>query len=410
VGGVLLAGGFLAREGWAYWQEGAARQALAAGHFDEAQRHIEQALGVHRNREAAHLLAARIARLRSAYAEAEQHLGRCGQLNGLPEPLQLEWLLLRCQRGEVDELAPGLLAHVERNHPESQAILEALSRVYLHQNRYQEALRCLDRWVGQAPETVRALEWRGWVLNQLDHHGQAIGDHERVLELDPGRDVVRLRLAEILVESSRHGEALPHLERLHAQQPDNPEVLVLLARCRMVQARTDEARALLTEVLEAHPEHFEALFYRGKLELEDNHPVEAERWLRQALARKPHHPETRYDLWRSLQLQPGRQSEAHEELARWKEDRRAQDRLVHLVRSELDHNANDPAIASELGALFLRQGEDERGVFWLERALRNDPRHAPSLRLLIDYYERMHKPDRAADYRRQLAALEQPGK
>src|SRR5437763_844783 len=71
-GGLLLAGGFLACEGWAAWQERSARRALAEEHFDEAQRHIVLALRVRRRWASTHLLAARIARLRGAYAEAER--------------------------------------------------------------------------------------------------------------------------------------------------------------------------------------------------------------------------------------------------------------------------------------------------------------------------------------------------
>src|SRR5690349_712922 len=78
VGGVLLAGGFVAGEGWAHWQERSARREMAEEHFDEAQRHIDLALRVHRGRAATNLLAARVARLRGAYSEAEQHLSRCG--------------------------------------------------------------------------------------------------------------------------------------------------------------------------------------------------------------------------------------------------------------------------------------------------------------------------------------------
>src|SRR5207249_612165 len=137
------------------------------------------------------------------------------------------------------------------------AILEALASVYLQQARYLEALRCLDRWVNLAPDSVCALDWRGWVSNQLDHRGQAIGDYERILQLQPDRSVVRLRLAEILVESSRHAEAVPHLERLREEQPTNSDVLVALASCWMVQGRTDDARALLDSVLAARPDHFD---------------------------------------------------------------------------------------------------------------------------------------------------------
>ena len=225
----LSAGVLLAVEGWAFWQERSARQAMTDERLEDARRDVDLALRVREGWSSTHLLAARIARLRGAYSEAERHLTRCEQIAGMTEPLQLEWLLLRCQQGQVDELAPGLLASVDHNHPESAVILEALAAVYMRQARYMEALRCLDRWVERAPDCVlRALDWRGWVANQLDHRGQAVSDYERVLELQPGRSVVRLRLAQILVESSRDGEAVPLLERLRQEQPDNPEVLVAL--------------------------------------------------------------------------------------------------------------------------------------------------------------------------------------
>jgi tetratricopeptide (TPR) repeat protein len=402
---VLLVGGLLACQGWGHWQESAARRALEEEHLDEAQRHVEQALRVRGRWTSTRLLAARIARLRGAYAEAEQHLTRCEQLDGMSEPVQLEWLLLRCQRGEVDELAPGLLASVDRHHPKSAAILEALAGIYMRQTRYLEAVRCLDRWVELAPNSVRALDWRGWVSNQLDHRGQAISDYERVLELQPGQSAVRLRLAELLVDSSRHAEALPHLERLRTQQPDNPDVLVALARCRVVQSRTDEARELLDSVLASHPDHYDALLQRGKLEQGNENYAEAERWLRKALQRKPRDAEARYALYLCLQAQPNRQEEAREELARWEHDRKVQGRLVRLLRTELDQKRKDPDLAAEAGQLLLEVGEDEKGLFWLHRALALDPRHAASHRALIAYYERTNNPAKAAEHRRQLAAL-----
>jgi tetratricopeptide (TPR) repeat protein len=359
--------------------------------------------------ESAQLLAARIARLRTKFSEAEQHLSRCGPHNDLSEPVRLEWLLLRCQLGKVDELAPALMATVDHHHPESVTILEALALVYMRQARYTEALRCLDRWVELAPESARALDFRGWVNNQLDMRAQAVADYERALELQPGRSAVRLRLADVFVESTRYAEAEPHLERLRTELPDKPEVLVLLARCRMVESRPDEARQLLAAVLASHPDHFDALLQRGKLEMDASNFAEAERWLRQALGRSPLDPDARYTLSLCLQAQPGREEEAGQELARWKRDRQARDRLVRLVRTELAARPNDPDIAAEAGELFLQQGEDRMGLLWLRRALALDPRHAASYRALIAYHERTNDPDRAAEYRRQLAALG-PGK
>src|SRR5579884_3772168 len=98
-GGVLLAAGLAAVLGWAYREEAAARRALVEDRLDDAERHIDRALRVRGFRVSTHLLAARIARRRGAYSEAEQHLSRCEQLGGKTEPVELEWLLLRCQRG-----------------------------------------------------------------------------------------------------------------------------------------------------------------------------------------------------------------------------------------------------------------------------------------------------------------------
>jgi tetratricopeptide (TPR) repeat protein len=404
-GGVLLVAGLAASEGWAAWQERLAGQAMADDHLDEARHHIEVALHVRSRRTSTLLLAARIRRLRGAYPEAEQYLLRCGQLHGMSAPVQLEWLLLRCQQGEVDELAPNLLAQVGQNHPDTLAILETLASVYIRQMRYLEALSCLDRWLERAPDSVRALDWRGWVTAQLDHREQSIRDYERLLELQPGRADIRLRLAQILVESARHVEAVPHLERLLVELPDSPDVPAALAPCRVTQSRPEEARALLDAVLKDHPDHFEALLQRGNLELTFGHPVEAEPWLRKALEIKPYDSEARYSLYRSLQRQPDRQQEAERERARWEQEGKKQQRLTSLLRKDLAAHPNDVELAREAGELFLHLGEEKRGLFWLYRALAINPRHVPSHRALLAYYERTNNTEKAAEQRRQLAEV-----
>lgn len=405
--GLAVVAGFLASEGWAAWEERAARRAADEDHLDEAQQHIDRALRVRPKSAAELLLAARIARRRGAYAQAEQYLTRCREANGMSEPLQLEWLLLRCQRGEVDELAPGLWALVRAGHPESPAILEALASTYWRTTRYSDALKCLNKWIELEPGSARALSSRGFVSNQMDHRPQAIADYQRALELQPWRSSVRLRLAELLVESSRQAEATPHLEKLLQEQPNNPDVLVLLARCRLVQAKPDEARALLDRVLAEHPNHFDALLRRGEVEYTERHFAEAEKWQRQALAQKPSDPEARYALYLSLQGQDGaqKQAQAKEEFARWRQERQDRDKLVRLLRTELDRDPTNPDLLCEAGVLFLKQGEDQRGLFWLRRALALNPRHAATLRALAEYYERAHNPEKAAEYRQQLAAL-----
>jgi tetratricopeptide (TPR) repeat protein len=404
---ILLAlGGVLACEGWAAWQERSAHRATTDDRLAEAQRHIDLALHIPFRRVSTYLLAARIARLRGEFAEAERLLTYCGEREGMSARVQLEWLLLRCQRGQVDELAPQLWALVEQGHPESAAILETLARVYMVQTRYLEALQCLNRWIELNPHSVRALDWRGWVGNQLDHRGETFADYEHLLQLQPDRTDIRLRLTQALVLSSRFEDAVPHAERLYREMPDNPDVLVALASCRIAQTRMEEARALLAEVLKEHPDHFDALFQLGRLELTLGQPAEAEPWLRAALAQKPHDADARYALFQCLQKQPNRQEEAESENARWKEENTIQTRLTRLIRRELVAHPNDADLACETGELLMQQGEEKRGLFWLQRAAALDPRHLPTHRALLAYYERTHNTEQAEEERHQVEALE----
>ena len=402
IGGLVVAG-WLGVDVWSGWQERLARDALAEEDLDSARRHLGLAFWVRSGRVSTNLLAAQIARAARAYADAEPYLVRCKELGGMTEPLQMEWLLLRCEKGDVDSLAPGLLAAVDQNHPESAAILESLALVYMRQTRYPEALGVLNKWVERVPNSPRALDWHGWVCNQMDRRGEAIDDYSRALELRPGRSAVRLRLAQLLIESARQLEALPHLERLLAERPDDPDVLVGLASCDAVQLRTSEARKRLDAVLAVHPEHFGALRLRGKLEREEGNYAEAERWLRKALERKPLDPETRYTLYLVFLAQPDRQRDAADELARWEQGRQTIARVTILLRSELIARPKDPDLMAEAGELLFGQGEDQRGLFWLNRALSIDPNHKRSHKALAEYYDRTQNPTLAEAHRRYLA-------
>ncbi len=236
----------------------------------------------------------------------------------------------------------------------------------------------------------------------------ALRDYQRALELDPDRSEVRLRLALILLEHANPPEALPHLERLHRAQPDRPEVLVGLARCRFLQGEVDEARRLFDAVLAAHPDHTAALVQRGKLELVTDHAALAEALVRRALQADPADLESHYTLYRSLQQQPGREPEADVELARYNALKADVERLAVLLQEEVDLAADPAAVASEIGALFLRLGQPEAAQHWLQDALKRDPRHQRAHELLAEYFEQNNQPDQAAEHRRAAAEAAGP--
>ncbi|MBV9123593.1 MAG: tetratricopeptide repeat protein, partial [Planctomycetes bacterium] len=371
---------------WAFYQWREADRAVHAEHWDEARRHIQLCLRVWPASATAHLQAARIDRLAGDYQEAETHLEECRRLQGeATEATQLEWLLLRAQQGDVDEVSGDLLAAIQAGHPESALILEALARAYMREGRYWPARYCLTQWLEREPDTVRALHWRGLVLEKLEQRPGAIQDYRRALELAPERSDIRLHLAEALVNESMFREALPHLEQLHRQDPDQPDVLVGLARCRFQMGQLAEARRLLKEALAHHPDHAMALLHLGKLELATGHPQEAEVLLRRAAQVDPYHLEIHYNLQQSLEHQPLRHQEAAAELEVYQKLKKDQDRLAFLLRKQLDQGPPNAEVASEIGAILLRTGQEALGLHWLRKALRIDPGHKPTREVLARY-------------------------
>jgi tetratricopeptide (TPR) repeat protein len=393
----LLLGTGLALFLWGSSQLRAAERAARAGRPDDARALLAGALRVRPETAATHRLAARIERLSSHYPEAEAHLLECRRLEGgASEATQLEWLLLRAQRGEVDEVAPGLAACVRENHPESPAILEALASAYAHAFRLRAALDCLDTWLEREPDNAWALDWRGWVNEKLDHPNAARADYQRALDLDPGRTEVRLHLAGVLVDLTDVAAAVPHLEQLRRAQPKRPEVLVGLARCRMLQGRPEEARELLDAALHEQPDFEPALLHRGKLEVQCQDPENAEGWFRRALALDPADAQARYALANCLSQLPGRQAEADAELSQYSQTRGDLTRLRELVQNQLDRTRRDPTMAAEAGTIFLRLGQDALALQWLQRALDLDPANEAAHAGLAAYYRKANQPEKAA--------------
>jgi tetratricopeptide (TPR) repeat protein len=386
---------------WADYQFRQARKALRQDRLDDARRHIQLCLWVWSRGPATHLLAARIERTRGNFIEAEQHLKEATRLQGgSSEATQLEWVLMRAQAGELDELSGGLRECLEAKHPDSAAILETLARVYMRETRLGYAKVCLDRWIELEPEAGHAYYWRGWVWERLNNPHGARDDYQRALELAPWRWDIQLRLAEMSVADNSPTAALPYLRPLMQTHADDPQVMTTWAGYLMLKGKTDEAQQVLDQVLQAHPDDLGALLQRGRLAFETSGPEKAEGYLRRALAIRPTHPDVLFQLSRVLQRIPGRATEAEEIMARTEQLKADQTRLQTLLRMPSVPPSEQAAWTSELGTLFIRLGEDMTGLEWLHRALREDPQCGPAHEALARYYEAHGQPAKAAPHRK----------
>ncbi len=401
-----VAGGLLL---WADYHYRAAQRDLRADHLPEAQRHIQLCLRVWRYSPDAHFLAARIARLSAPadYDQAEFHLNECTRLQTeVTAQTQLEWILLRAQRGELrGEVENGLWNCVLHDDPETSMILETMARAYLRDTRFQLALLCLNKWLEREPDTVRALDWRGWVFEKMENRQPALADYRRVLELDPDRDEVRIRLATMLLDDSNALDAVPHWERLQQRQPDRVEVAVGLARCRILQGRTEQARDLLAKALAAQPDQQTALFFLGDVALKQGRPVEAEEYLRRALKVDPFMMGAMFSLAQCLEELGGHDAEVAALRSRFDDQKRDRHRINELMNGQVERDPHSPDGPFELGTLLLRVGHVQLGLHWLYTALERDPDHKPTHEALIAYYDKSNQPEKAKEHQERLAEI-----
>jgi Flp pilus assembly protein TadD len=349
-----------------------------------------------------HLLAARASRLAGDVTAAEQHLNTCLKLRGgATEAVQLEFLLMRVQTGDVDAVAPILLASVESGHPESPLILETLARAYTIRLRYKLAWACLSRWIELSPNESKAFVLRGWVLERLDNHKAGREDYYRALELDPDSIPARLRIAEMLLQDKQAPEAEPHLERLYKLAPNSPQVQGQFGVCRFLQGRREEARRFL-EAAVVHLPHDPALNVAlASLDLQDGRGLDAERRLRALLKKDPSDTEALYVLVSALQLQ-GKIEESTAALAEFEEKRKLVERVNLLLKDVADSPSARADDYAEIGQLFFQIGRSKYGIYWSERALELDPRNQEAHKALAAHYEQVGDTTNAAYHRRQL--------
>jgi tetratricopeptide (TPR) repeat protein len=351
------------------------------------------------------LLAARADRLTGNLPGAEAQLHQCLKLQKANEDIQLEFLLMRVQAGDVDQVAEELNLYVNTKHPDTPVILETLAQAYMRNARLGPALATLDRWIQEEPGSAKAYFYRGWVVERLNHHQEAMDNYLRAVELAPDLVEVRLRVAELYLDQTRPRDAAPHLEALKRLAPDRAEVLSALGRWKFVQGQVDEARPLLEAAVAKLPNDTTLLINLARLEMQENppRPVEAEQWLRHLLEVDPYDLEGQNVLVESLRVQ-GRTGEAAQHQRRLDDAKVMLRQANELLNGEVLHPSTGPRVPYEIGTLYLRIGQDRVGLDWLYQALQRDPGHLPTHQALAEYFEKKGDQVNATRHRRQLAA------
>jgi predicted Zn-dependent protease len=403
---LLLILGLAAPHAWAWSKLRDARAALASHHPEEARRALESCQRVWARRATVHLLACRAAWQDGDVEAAARALGR-GQhlLGGATEETAFEWALLQASAGNVPEVEEFLQTIADHSPPARPLVWEAMSVGYLRRFRTLNAMACLNQWLKESPDEVRALELRGQTFVAGKGVVRGTEDYRRVLELDPSRDATRRRLIDALLALGKYEEAAGHLERLTAESPDDPALAPRLARCYAILARGEEGRRLIDAALAKHPDDPLCLRTLGQIELLSRHWPEAEAALRRAVELAPEDYQAQQLLAQALQQQPGKAEEAKARLKVAEVVRERSQRIGELTSRKLAEFPLDPAVHYEMGSLLIAGGRGQAGEQWLLTALSLDPDHKPTHAALAAYYQ-SRGDNRKAEFHREKAAAE----
>jgi len=357
----------------------------------EALLHLQLYLAERPHDPEATFLAARAARRSGDPSKCWKYLREAEALGQPADALELERALAKAAESSgLDWVVPVLLKNSEGD--QAAEIVSFLVPIYLAQFRIVEVGKWTAKWVELRPGSAKAWAYHADVLYRLQRTSESINAYRRLLKLDPCDSGAKIKLARLLVELHQPlGEAITHLDELLAAEPGNAPALIQLAACREAEGQFEAAAALLASAIAMPGCDAIALHAMGRLEMQRLNPKAALEYLRRGLVCDPADVELLYTLVLCLNQSGATKEEIRAAEERWKLCKVDLKRTGELTRL-ISASPFDPELRREIGELFLRNNRATEGIRWLESALKIDPAHSQTRRVLAEHYERTGQP------------------
>jgi tetratricopeptide (TPR) repeat protein len=373
--------------GWHYRKAG--KKALDMGNYPLAREEFERCLRYSSGNGQVHYWLARTYRNLGEFDRAHEQLEACERLGWSPEGIDLERTLLDAQQGKFAELEDQLKDWARRDNEDTAAVLEVLAMHYAGSYKLAAALHWGEKFLKHAPNNVNAILGMAMLSEQSYDVANSLKYFRRAAQVDPDNDSVRQALAEALLRFKEYRQALEEFERLRPRHSDSPSILLGVARCYRGLGELDKGLPLLEQLAAEHPQSPEILSERGIFAWKAGHKAEAEKWFKRSLKYYPHDTDTLYKLALCLQQQgPKKQREADKYFARKRKVSDDIKRLDELMRLRLAQQPNNVDNYYEVGKLCLKYGQEEKGLYWLQKALSLRPTHTGAHKELAKYYQR----------------------
>lgn len=141
-----------------------------------------------------------------------------------------------------------------RDYPESDVSLPARyarSIAWYRDGQTEKALAAVDELLTEQPGNPYFWELKGQILFEEGRPAEAIGAHERSVELKPDAPLLRINLAHALIEThdaTRLDQAIAELKRATAMEGDNTMAWRLMSQAYATQGKEGEARLASAEM------------------------------------------------------------------------------------------------------------------------------------------------------------------
>jgi tetratricopeptide (TPR) repeat protein len=295
-----------------------------------------------------------------------------------------------------------LKAAYRQGLPPRVEVAKELARIYLATYRLAQAAEVIAAWRALDSGDPQHYLWENEIATRSDADPSVlIRNYQAALDRDPSIAKAQLGLAQQLSKARRFDEADQAYQAYLKINPRDAAAYVGMGRNAFQQADIDAAIHQFEKALEVSPHDAVALKELAQIELRLGRFPKARERLELLTRIDPFDPDAHYALARVLKIL-GNEQRAREEGERAVQLRKEETEMVQWKETLLQKPA-DPAARFEVARWMLLHGHHDEGLRWTAEILRTDPRHAPTHRLLADYYQKQDNLG-LANYHKLMAA------
>jgi len=256
-----------------------------------------------------------------------------------------------------------------REDPQSAYLNRKMGLLLKEFRKYPEALAYARKGVALEPESITGITLLGDLYALTGNDDLAIEQYQKILDLDPKTQRIRLLLTTILVRKKQFQKALNHLDILIEQNPELVIAHYYLGRINLEMGHYKEAEKAFDEALKLNAGLEPALFDQATIYQMTNREKEAAQAYERLLELYPDNIPARERLV-ALYSKLGLEEKASEHMKEIKE-----------------HSRPGAPERQALGLIYLRQGKIDESIAELDLIVNAWPNDYKSRYYLAVAYE-----------------------